>query len=138
MRRILSIYLVSVWLLAGTAGADLTVYEYKPGEKVTGTLECKYFFGKPVADGPVKLSGSCFDVGFHEFDTFEGKTDSDGKCKFSLTVPRQMVAQESFKGTAMVQLQVKVRDGADHEEEKYHMVHVAEEPIQLDIIPESG
>ena len=111
---------------------------YGPGEKIAGKLESKYFFGKPVSDGTVKISASCFDVGFHEFDTFEGKTDSEGSCPFSLTVPKKLVAQESFKGTAMVQLQVKVRDAADHEEEKYHMVHVAQDPIQLDVIPESG
>ncbi|MFH1743563.1 MAG: MG2 domain-containing protein [bacterium] len=111
---------------------------YGPGEKITGKLECAYFFGKPISDGPVKMTASCFDVGFNEFDKFEGKTDSEGVCAFELTVPEKLVAQDSFKGAAMVQLQVKVRDGADHEEEKYHIVHVAQHPIQLDVIPESG
>jgi len=111
---------------------------YMPGDEITGTIESRYFFGKPVAEGKVKVKASCFDVGFHEFDTFEGKTDDDGKCPFKLAVPEKLVAQESFKGTAMVQLEVKVKDGADHEEEKYHIVHVAQHPIQMDVVPESG
>ncbi len=111
---------------------------YMPGDEITGTIDSRYFFGKPVAEGAVNVKASCFDVGFHEFDTYEGKTDEEGKCSFELTVPEKLVAQESFKGTAMVQLEVKVKDGADHEEEKYHMIHVAQHPIQMDVVPESG
>ncbi|HPA47590.1 MAG TPA: MG2 domain-containing protein, partial [bacterium] len=111
---------------------------YTPGEKITGKLKCAYFFGKPIADGTVKISASCFDVGFNEFETFEGKTNAEGQCEFAMTIPDKLVAQDSFKGTAMVRLQIKVRDGADHEEEKYHIAHVAQAPIQVELIPESG
>src|SRR5438132_2399816 len=55
---------------------------YLPKETLHADLQTDYFFGKPVADGKVKVSASTFDVQFKEFTTWEGKTDTNGHAKF--------------------------------------------------------
>ncbi|MGC9326908.1 MAG: MG2 domain-containing protein, partial [Candidatus Hinthialibacter sp.] len=34
---------------------------YAPGDKVTGTVEARYFFGKPAAGAQVSITANCFD-----------------------------------------------------------------------------
>ncbi len=111
---------------------------YAPGESVKGGVEARYFFGKPVAGANVKITANCFDVGFNEFETVNIQTDEEGRGEFSFTIPDKLVGQPLFKGDTIVQLDVRVRDSADHEEQKIHTFPVAVDPIQVDAIPESG
>ena len=111
---------------------------YAPGDTVTGSVDARYFFGKAVAGSKVKVIANCFDVGFHEFATVEGKTDEEGHYEYEFTVPEKLVGQPSFKGNTIVQMDVRVLDTADHEEQKIHTFHVATESLQIEVIPESG
>ncbi len=105
---------------------------------MTGHLQARYFFGKPVADSKVTLIANCFDVGFNEFATVEGKTDAEGRFEYDFIIPERLVGQPLFKGASIIQLDARVRDSADHEEQKYHTFHVAVDPLKIDVIPESG
>ncbi|MFB3787446.1 MAG: MG2 domain-containing protein [bacterium] len=111
---------------------------YAPGESVKGNVEARYFFGKPVAGAKVKITANCFDVGFNEFETVNIETGEEGRGEFSFVIPDKLVGQPLFKGDTIVQLDVRVRDSADHEEQKIHTFPVAVDPIQVDAIPESG
>lgn len=111
---------------------------YAPGDKVSGTVEARYFFGKPVSGAKVTLAANCFDVGFNEFAKTEVTTNEEGKTEYQFTIPDRLVGQPQFKGNTIVQMDVRVRDSADHEEQKTHTFHVAVDPIQIEAIPESG
>lgn len=111
---------------------------YLPGETITGAIDARYFFGKPVAEAIVTITANCFDAGFHDFETVTVRTDAEGKADYQLTIPDKLVGQPLFKGNTIVQLDVRVRDTADHEEQTIHTVHVANDPIQIEAIPESG
>ena len=111
---------------------------YQPNDVIEGSLTAKYFFGKPLENAQVAIIGNAFDIGFNEFDRFETTTDSEGKAEFRIELPERMVGQPLFDGGTQVQLDVRVTDSANHEEQKYHAVHVASEPLQIEAIPESG
>ncbi len=111
---------------------------YAPGDEVKGTLNARYFFGKPLDGAKVTITANCFDVGFNEFTKVEGKTDSEGQYEYSFTIPERLVGQPLFKGNTIVQMDVRVLDTADHEEQKIHSFHVATDPLQIEAIPESG
>src|SRR5208283_737425 len=55
---------------------------YLPKETIHADLQADYFFGKPVAQGKVKVTASTFDVAFKDFQTWEGPTDANGHVKF--------------------------------------------------------
>ncbi|MEW6238167.1 MAG: alpha-2-macroglobulin family protein [Candidatus Omnitrophota bacterium] len=111
---------------------------YAPGDAVKGALEARYFFGKAVAGAKATITVNCFDVGFNEFEKVEGTTDEEGRWNYSFTIPERLVGQPLFKGNTIIQMDVRVRDSADHEEQKIETFHVAVEPLQIEAIPESG
>lgn len=111
---------------------------YSPGDVVKGELVARYFFGKPVDNGNVKITANCFDVGFNEFETVEGKTNDEGKFEYEFTIPEKLVGQPSFQGNTIIQMDVRVTDSADHEEQKINTFHVAVEPVEVELVPENG
>jgi hypothetical protein len=111
---------------------------YLPKEKIEAELQTDYFFGKPVAEGKVKVTASTFDVQFKEFQTWEGKTDAHGHAKFTIQLPDYFVGQPLQKGNAIVKLDVKVTDTADHSETLTRTYPVSDQPIRVSLIPEGG
>jgi len=111
---------------------------YLAKETIAGTLQSDYFFGKPVAGGKVKVTASTFDVQFRDFQTWEGKTDAGGAAKFEIKLPDYFVGQPLQKGDALVKLEVKITDTADHTETVTRTYPVAAQPIKLSLIPEGG
>jgi hypothetical protein len=111
---------------------------YLPKETIHADLQTDYFFGKPVAKGKVKVTASTFDVAFKDFQTWEGTTDEQGHVKFEIKLPDYFVGQPLQKGNALVRLEVKVTDTADHSEVINKTYPVSAQPIQLTLIPEGG
>jgi 5-hydroxyisourate hydrolase-like protein (transthyretin family) len=111
---------------------------YLPKETIHGDLQTDYFFGKPVADSKVKVTASTFDVQFREFQTWEGQTDKTGHAKFEIKLPDYFVGQPLEKGNALVRLEVKVTDTADHTETINKTYPVSDQPIRVSLIPEGG
>jgi hypothetical protein len=111
---------------------------YLPKETIKADLQTDYFFGKPVAGAKVKVTASTFDVQFKEFQTWEGKTDAQGHAKFEIQLPDYFVGQPLQKGDAMVKLEAKVTDTADHSETIVRTYTVSDQPIRISLIPESG
>src|SRR5439155_1947494 len=89
---------------------------YAPKETIKAELQSDYFFGKPVAGAKVKVTASTFDVAFKDFQTVAVKTDARGHATFEVTLPDYFVGQPLDKGNALVKLEVKVTDTADHAE----------------------
>jgi hypothetical protein len=116
--------------------ADKTFY--LPKETLKATLQTDYLFGKPVAKAKVKVTASTFDVAFKEFQTWEGKTDESGHAKFEIKLPDYFVGQPLSKGNAIVRLEAKITDSADHTETVTKTFPVSDQPVRVSLIPEGG
>src|SRR5262249_1023357 len=111
---------------------------YLPKETVHAEVQADYFFGKPVAGGKVKVRASTFGVQFRKFQTWEGKTDAGGHVKFDIQLPDYFVGQPLQKGDALVRLEVKLTDTADHNETVNKTYPVSNDPIRVSLLPEDG
>jgi 5-hydroxyisourate hydrolase-like protein (transthyretin family) len=111
---------------------------YLPKETVKVELQSDYFFGKPVAAGKVEVVASTFDVAFKQFHKWQGQTDEQGHVKLDVKLPDYFVGQPLENGNALVKLDVKVTDGADHSEAVVKNYTVSAQPIQVNLIPEGG
>ena len=108
---------------------------YLPKETLNGDLQVDYFFGKPVAGARVEIKASTFDVAFKEFQTWQGKTDERGHVKFEIKLPDYFVGQPLDKGNALLRLETKVTDSADHSEVINKTYPVSNQPVQISLIP---
>jgi hypothetical protein len=120
--------------------ADVTADKkfYLPKETIAVDLQTDYFFGKPVVGGKVKVTASTFDVQFKDFQTVDTKTDANGHAKVEIKLPDYFVGQPLQKGDALVKLEVKITDTADHTETVTRTYPVADQPIKVSLIPEGG
>ena len=60
---------------------------YAPGERVTGSVQAEYFFGKPVAGGKVILRGYTKDPRGAPEIVIQAQTDDEGTAKFAFYLP---------------------------------------------------
>lgn len=111
---------------------------YLPGQELSGDLRVDYFFGKPVSGGRVEISIAAFDIGFTEFALLTGRTDEEGYFHFETRLPDRFVGQPLEQGKALIKLEVRVTDQAQHEESATITRTVASDPISVAIVPESG
>jgi hypothetical protein len=111
---------------------------YLPKETIHADLQTDYFFGKPVAGGKVRVSASTFDVAFKEFQIWEGTTDAAGHVKFEVKLPDYFVGQPLSQGNALVKLEVKITDTADHTETIHKTYPVSDQAVRVSLIPEGG
>jgi uncharacterized protein YfaS (alpha-2-macroglobulin family) len=110
---------------------------YLPGETATGVIEARYFFGKPVAGGQVVVRGSVTDVTRETVFEVTGATDADGVYRYAVPVPDFFVGQLDNK-SAQIDLEIEVVDTANHLESVDETITVAEKPLLIDAVPESG
>ncbi len=110
---------------------------YLPGETVRGTLQAEYFFGKPV-EGTLELIGYTFDVALQEAFHLVGQTDAQGQYAFEFTLPAYFVSGNPEQQVATFLVEAQVKDGADHVERAYLRLPIAQEPLVLEAMPESG
>jgi 5-hydroxyisourate hydrolase-like protein (transthyretin family) len=111
---------------------------YLPKETIKGELQSDYFFGKPVAGSTVKITASTFDVAFKDFQTIDTKTDKQGHATFEVKLPDYFVGQPLDKGNALVKLEIKVTDTADHTETVTKTFPVSNQSVNVSLIPEGG
>ena len=110
---------------------------YLPGETATGAIEARYFFGKPVAGAQVSVRGSVTDVTRETVFTITGETDADGVYRYAVPVPDFFVGRLDNK-RAQIDLEIEVVDAANHLEAIDETITVAEKPLLIDAVPESG
>ncbi len=111
---------------------------YQPGQRVTGSLDANYFFGKPVAGGRVELTGYTFD--FEQTITFEleGKTNEQGHFEFTFDLPAFIAGSDLDGGLGRFYLQARVTDLAEHTEISNLSLPVAGSLLVIEAVPESG
>ncbi|OIO98271.1 MAG: hypothetical protein AUJ92_01690 [Armatimonadetes bacterium CG2_30_59_28] len=111
---------------------------YLPGEKLHGTVQADYFFGKPVSSGKVTVRLSSFDVGFNQFAEVKGTTDDKGTYSFDVDLPNSFAGTPPEQGKALVKIDTVVTDKAEHEEKATNTLPIAKEPIEISVIPEGS
>jgi hypothetical protein len=111
---------------------------YLPKETLKLELQSDYFFGKPVSGAKVEVIASTFDVAFNKFHSWKGQTDENGHAKLEIPLPDHFVGQPLQKGDALVKLDVKVLDTADHTEVVTRSYPVSDQPIRVSLIAEGG
>ena len=116
--------------------AGLASY-YQPGQTVQGTLNAKYFFGGPVANGRVEIVVRHAGVA-GEIQRLKLATDENGVVPVRLELPKQLPGREQDGGDARVFLDVQVRDTAGQEERRTFSRVVTDQPLKVAVIPENG
>jgi CD109 antigen len=105
-------------------------------EPITGTITAEYIFGKPVK-GELEISASRYVGEWQEYATFS-KT-IDGETEFKLPAVGYVAGVPAAGGLGNVMLDILVREKATGYEERTNMLlTVAENPLNIQIIPESS
>ena len=108
-----------------------------PGDAASGTVNARYFFGKPVANAQVQMRGFVDDVARTEVFALDGQTDADGDFAYTFETPAYFVGQLN-NSTANIDLEITVIDSANHSERIDESITVSEQPYIVEAIPESG
>lgn len=110
---------------------------YMPGQTVSGDVDSQYFFGKPVANGDVEVDVATFDVNFNKLLSWKGKTNSDGKCAIEFQLPQKLYGSALAKGSAIVTVNIKVTDTANHSQQITKNITVSKNTLDIFAINES-
>ncbi len=106
----------------------------RPDSVVTGRLEGRYFFGKPVAGGRATLEA--WVAGEEQpFLTVTGNLDPDGVMPFEVRLPKVLAGLPRDRGDATVLLQASVVDGAGHREEGRVPIVVSSVDLRALVVP---
>jgi hypothetical protein len=111
---------------------------YLPGQRVEGTVQADYFFGKPVAHGEVRIVGSVWDVARTVVVDLQGETDESGTYVFAFDLPEYFAGSGLESGQAQFALEITVIDQTDHPEQVSQVLPVAAQPLVIEVVPESG
>ena len=111
---------------------------YLPGERVEGVVQADYFFGKPVAQGEVRVVGSVWDVERTAVVDISGQTDENGTYEFGFDLPEYFAGPGLESGQAQFVLEVTVVDQTDHPEQTSQVLPIAAQPLVIEAVAESG
>jgi len=117
---------------------DKKKHGYRPGDRVTGTVQANYFFGKPLDSAEVSLKATGMDVTMFEAASVEGKTDHEGAYHFNLRIPSYMAGRPLNQGAARLLIEATVKDSAGHSETKGEPITVSDSPFLVMAVPEGG
>ncbi|MGA9670572.1 MAG: MG2 domain-containing protein [Terracidiphilus sp.] len=112
--------------------------DYRPGDRVTGTVRANYFFGKPVSDADITIKASSMDVAVFEAASSTGRTDADGAYSFDLKLPAYFAGRPLNQGSARALIEATVKDSAAHAETRGEPITISESPLLITAVPEGG
>ena len=112
---------------------------FKPGETITGSIDARYFFGKPCAGATVRLQGVApSGLGDETFATASGVTDAQGRWIFRLPLPARLFGLPAHGGNARVSVKATVTDVGGHLQEITREYPVSKQALLISVLPESG
>jgi hypothetical protein len=111
---------------------------YVPGQRVEGSIQADYFFGKPVGLSEVQVVGSVWDVGRTVVVDLRGQTDENGRYQFSFDLPDYFAGSGLESGQTQFALEVSVVDQTQHIEQTSQMLPIAAQPLVIEAVAESG
>lgn len=104
-------------------------------ENVTGTIESRYFFGKPVK-GKVHIEALRWVGTWDAYATADGQL-GDGAFAFELPPVGYIAGTPGGEGNGTLQLKVVVTDETGHEESTDQIVQIVQAGVNIKLIPES-
>jgi hypothetical protein len=110
---------------------------YTPGERVTGTVQAEYFFGKPVVDGKVTLRGYTTSPRGVPARIVQGETDEDGAFDFEFVLPASFGASTTVE-PIFFDLEADVIDAAGRRTGIRHFLPVTAQTLLIRAVPEGG
>jgi anti-sigma factor RsiW len=110
---------------------------YAPGERVTGTVQAEYFFGKPVADGEVTLRGYTTSPRGDPARIVQGETDADGVFRFEFVLPASFGASATAEPVSF-DLEADVIDAAGQRTGIRRFLPVTAQTLLIRAVPEDG
>jgi len=111
---------------------------YLPNQLLKGEVHANYFFGKPANRARVKIEVRTYEVDMQLLEVINGVTDEEGFFDFSYQLPYQFVGVPLEKGSSRLFFDISVTDQAQHTENITHSVPIAQNSIDIELIPESG
>jgi alpha-2-macroglobulin-like protein len=111
---------------------------YRPGGTMEGTVQARYFFGKPAGLAHVKATILDYQGQWVADREIAGEANEEGIFHFTYELPKRLVGQPVENGEAMMMVNVEVTDSAGQTQTTNRQVVVAAQPIQAYLIPESG
>jgi type II secretory pathway pseudopilin PulG len=115
---------------------------YQPGQKVHGKLSARYFFGKPLRESAARIEVLAVDVATGRFTDKIAETmattDAEGRAAFDFVLPQSLVGRPQDGGDARFQLTATVEDSAGQKQSANVSRIVTQQPIRIEVIPESG
>jgi anti-sigma factor RsiW len=110
---------------------------YVPSERVTGTVQATYFFGRPVAGGRVTLRGYTTSPRGDPARILQGETDADGIFSFEFVLPPSFGAATTAE-PAFFDLEADVVDAAGQRAGVRHFLPVSAQTLLIRAVPEGG
>jgi uncharacterized protein YfaS (alpha-2-macroglobulin family) len=107
---------------------------YRPNQLVQGKVKVEYFFGKPVAEAPVKIDV----VTAGRQQRLDGRTDAEGKATFSFPTGTNWNVSEMEQRHAQFTLNVEVQDSAKQTQTRSVSRLVTNESLHIEAMPEAG
>ena len=114
---------------------NLSKQWYLIDEKITGTVESKFFFGKPV-QGTAEIEVFKYVGTWQSFAKTTGRL-KDGNFDFTLPAVGYVAATPNSEGNGKIQVKVQVVDDTGHAEKTDALVTIVSSGLQLKIIPET-
>ena len=111
---------------------------YMPGQTVEGSINARYFFGKPVANAEVLIEARADGFGGKAVAEVNAKTDEQGECTFQFALPDRLIGIPQENGAAAIRITTRVRDTALQEHTVAVRRVVAKSPIRITALPEGG
>jgi hypothetical protein len=117
---------------------DLTTDKsfYLPFERINGSVKTSYFYGKPVANAKVKITGRTFFERPIDIFKITGITDTTGRFEFNQNLSNFIVGGTTIPSNALLDIEVAVEDSAGHEEVVLAQRPVAQQAINIHVFPE--
>jgi alpha-2-macroglobulin-like protein len=110
---------------------------YSPEELVKGTIQTRYFFGKPLESAEATIEAVSAELGRPSLYKQILKTDADGRAAFEFRLPKTLVGLPQRNGDAQLTINISVCDSAGQKQSATVSRLVAKEPIHLEVIYES-
>jgi uncharacterized protein YfaS (alpha-2-macroglobulin family) len=111
---------------------------YKPGEKAHLTISARYFFGKPVSGGTVKVTTSQFIDTLVAFGEHEVKLDDRGEGTLEAELPERFYGTPFDQGKAFVLWEASAEDTAGQQVQSTLSTPVVPDPVSIHLITEAG
>ncbi len=109
---------------------------FLPSEPINGSIESRYFFGKPV-QGNVSISALRYVGDWEEYATASAEL-TEGRYTFELPPVQYTAGTPGAEGAGTLQLKVTVTDDAGQEESSDLLARIVNSGANLKLIPESN